>query len=312
MIQTYIVPKYKKATGEGTLSYAAQQMGVSLSQLLEANPQYKINPDLVKEGAILNYPITPAEKAAEIKTQLEGGETPTGEFGTTYGAIVGAEKPAETQDYSKIWETEYGKSGMEDTKTKIGGIDTDIATRKAQRDQMLLDESGKPIPQWLITGRKKLEVDAATADLNRMIDQRNALAGQYNTGLAEVERKVSYAIDWQKELQRQLAGKTEAERWEKEFGIKLEELGLKKAEAVKPKETDKNRFWAAIDRGRNELQQGETWGNVWNRIKAEFPEVANKTIDDALGMSWREQGAFHKWLAQKTQGKTEKDFYNEL
>lgn len=137
--------------------------------------------------------------------------------------------PTPTQDFSKIWETEYGESGLEDVKTKIAGIDTDITSRKAARDQALLDEKGKPIPQWMITGRKALEIEAATGDLNRLIDQRNALAGQYNAGISEVERKVSYAIDYQRELTRQL-------EFGKEFGLEEKLYELKKIEAGKPTE----------------------------------------------------------------------------
>ena len=58
-------------------------------------------------------------------------------------------------------------------------------------------------------------------------------------------------------------------------------------------------FWSSIDRGVNELQQGEVWGNVWNRIKARFPEMANETIDNALGTAWREPGAFQQFRQQK-------------
>ncbi len=65
-------------------------------------------------------------------------------------------------------------------------------------------------------------------------------------------------------------------------------------EVVEEKETEK-RFWSAIDRGKNELQQGEPWGNVWNRIKMEFPDVPDDVIDRALGISWREPGAYEKF-----------------
>lgn len=40
----------------GNLSYAAKSLGVTLDDLIEANPQYKQNPDLVYTGAILNVP----------------------------------------------------------------------------------------------------------------------------------------------------------------------------------------------------------------------------------------------------------------
>jgi len=47
-----------------------------------------------------------------------------------------------------------------------------------------------------------------------------------------------------------------------------------------------SKFWTVIDKMKNELQQGESWGNVWNRVKAQFPEVSDTTIDNALGGKW--------------------------
>ena len=71
------------------------------------------------------------------------------------------------------------------------------------------------------------------------------------------------------------------------------------AEEAKEEEgkTDKD-FWSAIDRGKNELQQGESWGNVFNRIKAEFRDAPDSMIDAGLGTSWREEGAYTKFKGQ--------------
>lgn len=40
----------------GNLSYAAKSLGVTLDALIEANPQYKENPNLIYPGAVLNVP----------------------------------------------------------------------------------------------------------------------------------------------------------------------------------------------------------------------------------------------------------------
>ncbi len=170
------------------------------------------------------------EKARQKALDVQAGiktlpATPTT---PTLGAGVGAGEGT-PQDYSAIWTTEYGKAGLEDVKTKIAGIDTDISTRKATRDKALLTEKGKPIPQWMITGRKKLEIDAATGDLNRLIDERNTLAGQYNTGIEEVTRKVSYNISYQQEMRRQL-------ETTRAFGLEEKLYELRKTEAEKPTE----------------------------------------------------------------------------
>ena len=63
--------------------------------------------------------------------------------------------------------------------------------------------------------------------------------------------------------------------------------------------TNDTKFWSEIDAGKNELQQGATWGEVWNRIKMQFPDVANETIDNALGTYWKTPGAYQNYTAQK-------------
>ena len=65
---------------------------------------------------------------------------------------------------------------------------------------------------------------------------------------------------------------------------------------------DDKDFWTVIDKGKNELQQGESWGNVWNRVKAQFPNKSNAEIDNALGTSWREPGAYEKFKGDDTGG----------
>jgi LysM repeat protein len=182
---------------------------------------YSGTPEKLPIGTVLTIPeAAPAamEKVAEIKSQLGAEPTlatkiePSAQLGATKSALTGAtydigkiqtdiglagtSKKAAYDELmgiqSKLYESEYAKAGLADIKTKIGTLDQDLSNRKATRDKMLLDEMGKPIPQWMITGRKKLEVDAATADLNRMTDERNTMATSYNTGIDEVTKKVEY------------------------------------------------------------------------------------------------------------------------
>lgn len=56
-METYIVPQYNAATGAGTISGIAREKGITIQQLLDANPQYKTNPNSVRAGASLNIPI---------------------------------------------------------------------------------------------------------------------------------------------------------------------------------------------------------------------------------------------------------------
>lgn len=46
------------------------------------------------------------------------------------------------------------------------------------------------------------------------------------------------------------------------------------------------------------LQKGESWGTVYDRIKQRFPDIPNEEIDTALGMEWKEGGAYEKYKAK--------------
>jgi hypothetical protein len=47
--------------------------------------------------------------------------------------------------------------------------------------------------------------------------------------------------------------------------------------------TQDTKFWALIDKLKKELEAGKPWGEIWNRVKSQFPNVLNATIDEALG-----------------------------
>lgn len=68
--------------------------------------------------------------------------------------------------------------------------------------------------------------------------------------------------------------------------------------------TSDSAFWTAINRGVNDLQQGIVWGEVFNRIKQQFPNVPNSQIDNALGTSFREPGAFEAFKAKTRSSNT--------
>lgn len=131
-------------------------------------------------------PTTPTvtPEAAAYREELAPGTTPQREL----------------PDLSLMWEEEYQKGGWDAVKEQISDLDKQIADRKADLDKAILDESGKPISQWMITGRKKLEVDKANADINRLIEERNSMASRYNQGMEEIKQKVGLyqqAISWE-------------------------------------------------------------------------------------------------------------------
>ena len=58
-------------------------------------------------------------------------------------------------------------------------------------------------------------------------------------------------------------------------------------------------FWSAISKAVDDLQRGEQWGTVFDRVKLQFPTVANEDIDIALGTQWREPGAFEEFKGKQ-------------
>lgn len=59
--------------------------------------------------------------------------------------------------------------------------------------------------------------------------------------------------------------------------------------------TSSSAFRSALQRGRDDLERGYSWGSVWDRIRDQFPEVSNEKIDTGLGTDWREGGAYERW-----------------
>lgn len=65
-----------------------------------------------------------------------------------------------------------------------------------------------------------------------------------------------------------------------------------------PATSGDTKFWSAINNGKSLLMRGESWGNVWNKIKLQFPSASDKVIDEALGVDWKEPGAFEKFKSK--------------
>lgn len=67
---------YKVVSGD-TLSKIAQKAGIGLSQLIELNPEYKANPNMVRVGANIKLPEAAPAPTAEKPTLPEPTPTPT-------------------------------------------------------------------------------------------------------------------------------------------------------------------------------------------------------------------------------------------
>ncbi|MEA1909952.1 MAG: hypothetical protein U9M89_02945, partial [Patescibacteria group bacterium] len=90
-----------------------------------------------------------------------------------------------------------------------------------------------------------------------------------------------------------------------------------------------NKFWQEIDNGIKRLEQGVDWGQVWERIRSQFPEMTNEEIDQALGggtrdiypegmstafptgqeaWGWARKGAYEEWKAKRPEEDDEFSF----
>jgi len=178
-------------------------------------------------------------------------------------------------DYQmRRYEEEYSKSGLEDIKKAISTLDTSISSEKNVRDESVSKVRKNPgYSAATITGEVAEIQKLANAKINNLIDERNTKAGDYNIKLGEVEKKVAMETQakqtevatlqsnlnfltglvstYEKMRQTELAAKTEAERWEKEFELKLYSAQTSRISATKTGTS-----------GRAMQQVKDAWGNV--------------------------------------------------
>lgn len=124
------------------------------------------------------------------------GYIPTSAYREELTGFGGEEAPS----LLRLYEEAYQKGGFDTKKAQIAELDKQINEAKAQVSQRTLDERGKPIPQWMLSGRVKMEVDAANSSINSLIDQRNAMASEVNSGIEEIMSKIGLyqsGITWE-------------------------------------------------------------------------------------------------------------------
>ncbi len=96
---------------------------------------------------------------------------------------------------TKAYDEEYKLSGLGEKKTQISTLDQTIADKKAERDAAVAKVRQNPgLSAALLTGTVAKLSDKANADINNLIQQRNGLASDYNTGLTEVGTRVNAKV----------------------------------------------------------------------------------------------------------------------
>lgn len=199
--------EYKIKKGD-TLGAIAKQYGVGLSDI---SGYRSGNPDKIYEGETIKIGATPKATGSssyvdEVKSQLsDTGSTDTGK--DPYGLasirtqIDDTTKKrdsafAELKDIStKTFNDEYSKRGLEEKKTKMSALDAEITAEKAKRDEAIAKVRSNPgLSASQMTGDIKKLADYQNDVINTKIAERNSVASEYNTGLAEIDKIVSNTV----------------------------------------------------------------------------------------------------------------------
>lgn len=155
-------------------------------------------------------------------------------------------KGIQTETYNK----EYEAKGLGEKKAQITNLDNQIAQAKAMRDEALNKLRTNPgLSSAQMTGQAKKIADFQNATINNLIEQRNGVAGEYNSTLDEIDKIVSRTAgdalteyeyysglygkandqltEYQKTLREQLKDEQGQSNWERELAQALEIAQMK-------------------------------------------------------------------------------------
>lgn len=194
-----------------TLSAIAARNNVSLSQLLDMNPQYRANPNLIKPGEVVNFGSTLAAKAPATPSVAPSAPTPTtpGTVTMPSGAVVnpatgalvtgpnggaapaGSAAPAPAKpslpDIASVLAEidKYSQYSPEEEATynKISNIESGLGIQ-------LAGEANRPIPLGFITGRQKAEEARALALQKPLTAQATLLQAKRIASLEAAKAKL--------------------------------------------------------------------------------------------------------------------------
>lgn len=185
---------------------------------------------------------------------------------------------------SKRYDEEYAKEGLGELESKIATLDGQISGEKGTRDTSVSKTRRNPFySAATITGETAEIEQQANRNISNLIDERNSLSQQYNTKLGKVNSRIADETadkereieslrfnldrfdrslsDYRGELRSQLNFDTEAERWEAEFGLRLQEANKKKT-SVSEFEAGGKLYRDVFNSETGELIKRETLGNA--------------------------------------------------
>lgn len=121
---------------------------------------------------------------AGLRTKIDTTRT---DLGTKAKSLEGLK----TSTYNDIYE----KKGLSAKKDEISSVDEQIAAKRALRDEAVAKVKANPgLSAATMTGQIGKLLDKTNAEINNLIANRNTLAGDYNTGLSEVEKESGNAV----------------------------------------------------------------------------------------------------------------------
>lgn len=200
--------QYKVQKGD-TLGAIAKKYGVGLSDITG----YKSgDPNKIFEGetiAIGSPKTTGSSYVDEVKSQLtDTPDTSSTKESDPYGLADIRTKIddattkrdsafAELKDIStKTFEDEYAKRGLEEKKTKLATIDSEIAAARQERDDAIAKVRSNPgLSAAQMTGDIKKLADYQNDIINNKISERNSVASEYNADLAEIDKIVESTVN---------------------------------------------------------------------------------------------------------------------
>jgi hypothetical protein len=146
---------------------------------------------------------------------------------------------------TQTFNDEFEKRKLGAVKQKIVDKDSEIGEARRQRDEALNAVRGnRNMSSAMMRGEAKRIADFADANINNLINERNSIAQEYNSGLAEIEGEVSratsdieteykhyadlmtraqqQAADYQKMLREDLKRTQDQDNWERQLAQQLQ------------------------------------------------------------------------------------------
>jgi hypothetical protein len=160
---------------------------------------------------------TAGGEAYQVERKAHSLDTPTSapsayrsEFGTATPQAGTTATTSPTTDYNKkredafsalqnlrttTYNEEYKTKGLDKVKGQISDLDIEIQNVRNARDESILKTRQNPyLSASALAGDVSKLTDKYNANLNTLIQQRNSLAGDYNTNLKEIETSVDNAL----------------------------------------------------------------------------------------------------------------------